>query len=135
MAMIDVLQKGVLFANSDPAAQEMLADFTDHKVGMKLDGQEMTIIIKDGKVMLESGTRGDCHAAMGMTTKDLCEAIDNSYDLMEIKDKGDIIKGDRTDRNTAVHFMALFPFFDAMVRLYAGNPDFKKTVDGLKATL
>ncbi len=69
MAMIDVLQKGMRFTNSDPAAQEMLADFTDHKVGMKLDGEEMTIIIKDGKVMLESGTREDCHAAMGMTTR------------------------------------------------------------------
>jgi len=31
--------------------------------------------------------------------------------------------------------MALFPFFDAMVRLYADDPEFKKTVDGLKATL
>ncbi|MCX5901726.1 MAG: hypothetical protein NTX06_13525, partial [Proteobacteria bacterium] len=109
MAMIDVLQRGVLFANSDPAAQEMLADFTDHKVGMKLDGQEMTIIIKDGKVMIESATREDCHAAMGMTTRDLCEAIDNSYDLMEIREKGEILKGDKTDPNTAVHFMALFP--------------------------
>jgi hypothetical protein len=134
MAMIDVLQKGVLFANADPAAQEMLADFTDHKVGMKLDGEEMTIIIKDGKVMLESGTRGDCHAAMGMTTKDLCEAIDNSYDLMEIREKGEILKGDKTDPNTAVHFMALFPYFDAMVRLYEQDQEFKNAVDAVKAS-
>jgi len=133
MAMIDVLQKGVLFTNSDPAAREMLADFTDHKVGMKLDGEELTIIIKDGTVMLESGTREDCHAAMGMATRDLCEAIDNSYDLMEIREKGEILKGDKTDPNTAVHFMALFPYFDAMVRLYEQDQEFKNAVDAVKA--
>jgi hypothetical protein len=79
--------------------------------------------------------RDDCHAAMKMKDIDLCGAIDNSYDLMEIREKGEIIKGDRTDPNTAVHFMALFPFFDAMVRLYAEDQEFKKTVDALKATL
>ena len=135
MAIVNVLQQGIGFANSDPAAQEMLADFKDHKVGMKLDNDEVTIVIKDGTVLLENGMRDDCHAAMKMKDFDLLEAIDNSYDLMEIKDKGEIIKGDRADRNTAVHFMALFPFFDAMVRLYADDPEFKQTVDALKATL
>ena len=37
MAITDVLQQGILFTNADPAAQEMLADFKDHKVGVKLD--------------------------------------------------------------------------------------------------
>ena len=135
MAITDVLQQGILFTNADPAAQEMLADFKDHKVGVKLDKAEVTIVIQDGVVSLENGMRDDCHAAMKMTDIDLCGAIDNSYDLMEIREKGEIIKGDRTDPNTAVHFMALFPFFDAMVRLYAEDQEFKKTVDALKATL
>jgi hypothetical protein len=135
MAIVNVLQQGIGFANSDPAAKEMLADFKDHKVGMKLDSDEVTIVIKDGAVVLENGMRDDCHAAMKMKDIDLCGAIDNSYDLMEIREKGEIIKGDRTDPNTAVHFMALFPFFDAMVRLYAEDQEFKKTVDALKATL
>lgn len=135
MAIIDVLNQGVAFTNADSAAREMLVDFKDHKVGMKLDKDEVTIIIKDGTVMLESGMREDCHAAMQMTDIDVCGAIDNSYDLMEIRDKGEIIKGDRTDPNTAVHFMALFPFFDAMVRLYEEDQDFRNTVDMLKASL
>jgi len=133
--MFDVLQKGVHFANSDPAAKDMLADFKDHKVGMKLDGQDMTIVIADGVVALEMGMREDCHAAMAMTRLDLCGAIDNSYDLMEIREKGQIIKGDRKDPNTAVHFMALFPFFDAMVRLYEQDLEFKSDIDAIKASL
>ena len=135
MTIIDVLQQGIRFTNSDPAAQEMLADFKDHKVGMKLDKDETTIVIKDGTVALETGMREDCHAAMKMTDFDLCGAIDNSYDLMEIREKGEIIKGDRTDPNTAVHFMALFPFFDAMVRLYEQDQEFKNAVDAVKAAL
>ena len=134
MTIIDVLQQGIRFTNSDPAAQEMLADFKDHKVGMKLDTDETTIVIKDGTVALEIGMREDCHAAMKMTDLDLCGAIDNSYDLMEIREKGEIIKGDRTDPNTAVHFMALFPFFDAMVRLYEQDQEFKNAVDAVKAS-
>jgi hypothetical protein len=135
MAMFEVLQKGIFFTNADPTAKDMLADFKDHKVGMKLDGQDMTIIISDGVVALETGMREDCHAAMAMTIADLCGAIDNSYDLMEIREKGQIIKGDRKDPNTAVHFMALFPFFDAMVRLYEQDQQFKNEIDAVKASL
>jgi len=135
MTIIDVLQQGIRFTNSDPAAQEMLADFKDHKVGMKLDKDETTIVIKDGAVALESGMREDCHASMRLPDIDLCGAIDNSYDLMEIREKGEIIKGDKTDPNTAVHFMALFPFFDAMVRLYEQDQEFKNAVDAVKAAL
>jgi len=135
MTIIDVLQQGIRFTNSDPAAQEMLADFKDHKVGMKLDKDETTIVIKDGTVALESGMREDCHASMRLPDIDLCGAIDNSYDLMEIREKGEIIKGDKTDPNTAVHFMALFPFFDAMVRLYEQDQEFKNAVDAVKAAL
>ncbi len=135
MTIIDVLQQGIRFTNSDPAAQEMLADFKDHKVGMKLDTDETTIVIKDGTVALETGMREDCHASMRLPDIDLCGAIDNSYDLMEIREKGEIIKGDKTDPNTAVHFMALFPFFDAMVRLYEQDQEFKNAVDAVKAAL
>ncbi len=135
MTMIDVLQQGVRFANSDPAAQEMLADFKDHKVGMKLDKDETTIVIKDGTVMLESRHARGLPCGHAMTDIDLCGAIDNSYDLMEIREKGEIIKGDKTDPNTAVHFMALFPFFDAMVRLYEQDQEFKNAVDAVKAAL
>ncbi|MBN2107430.1 MAG: hypothetical protein JW832_08375 [Deltaproteobacteria bacterium] len=135
MAITDVLQKGIDFTNADPAARDMLADFKDHRVGVKLDNAEVTIVIKDGVVALENGMRDDCHAAMQMKDADLYGAIDNSYDLMEIREKGDIIKGDRTDPATAVHFMALFPYFDAMVRLYEADEEFKQAVDVLKASL
>jgi hypothetical protein len=37
--------------------------------------------------------------------------------------------------NIAVHFMATFPYFDAMVRLYQEDTEFKKTVDDYKAAL
>jgi hypothetical protein len=37
--------------------------------------------------------------------------------------------------NIAVHFMATFPYFDAMVRLYQDDAAFKKMVDDYKATL
>jgi len=135
MTIIDVLEKGVSFTNSDPAAQEMMADFKDHKVGMKMDVAEVTLVIKDGAISIEQGMRPDCHTAMQIAAADVCGAIDNSFDLMEIRDKGVIIKGDRTDPNIAVHFMATFPFFDAMVRLYSENEEFKNMVDAVKASL
>jgi len=135
MTIIDVLNKGAAFTNSDPAAQEMMADFKDHKVGMKMDVAEVTLVIKESLIALEQGIRPDCHTAMQIKAIDLCGAIDNSFDLMEIRDKGVIIKGDKTDPNIAVHFMATFPFFDAMVRLYGENQEFKNMVDAVKASL
>jgi hypothetical protein len=39
------------------------------------------------------------------------------------------------DMNIAVHFMATFPYFDAMVRLYQDDTEFKSMVDNFKATL
>jgi len=133
MSVIDVLQQGIAFTNADETAKEMLSEFKDHKVGMRFDGAELTVVIADSVVLLENGIRPDCHAAMQMTTADLCGAIDNSYDLMEIRDKGTIIKGDVKDPQTAVHFMALFPFFDAMVRLYCQDAAFRQLVDECKA--
>jgi hypothetical protein len=135
MTIADILKQGAAYTNTDPAALEMLADFTDHRVGMVFDDSEMTLIVKDGTVAIEDGMRDDCHVAMKMKTRDVCEAIDNSYDLMEIRDKGELIKGDKSDPNAAVHFMATFPFFDAMVRLYEDDEGFKKQVDALKAAL
>ncbi|MCX8042622.1 MAG: hypothetical protein N3B18_00685, partial [Desulfobacterota bacterium] len=133
--ILDILKHGIAFTNNDPTAKEMLADFKDHKIGMKMDVAEVTLIIKDGVVSLEQGMLPDCHAAMEIKALDVCGAIDNSFDLMEIRDKGTLIKGDRTDPNTAVHFMATFPFFDAMVRLYNENEEFKNMVDQVKASL
>ena len=72
-------------------------------------------------------------SVMGLSLVDMCGAIDDSYDLMEIKDKGEILKGDMTDPNIAVHFMATFPYFDAMVRLYQEDAEFQKAVDEMKA--
>jgi hypothetical protein len=136
MTIIDVLQKGVAFANADDTTKEMLADFKDHRVGMKLDQEELTLVVKDGVISVENGMQLDnCHAAMQMKTADVCGAIDNSFDLMEIREKGQLLKGDPTDMNIAVHFMATFPYFDAMVRLYQDDAEFKKTVDNFKATL
>ncbi len=135
MTIVDILKKGAAYTNTDEAAKEMLVDFSDHKVGMQLESAGVTMVVQDGVVSLEEGIRDDCHAAMKMSTFDVCEAIDNSYDLMEMKDKGEITKGDMTDPNIAVHFMATFPFFDAMVRFYEDDADFKKEVDDLKASL
>ena len=136
MTIIDVLQKGVAFANADDTTKEMLADFKDHRVGMKLDHEELTMVVKDGVISVENGMQLDnCHAAMQMKTADVCGAIDNSFDLMEIREKGHLLKGNPTDMNIAVHFMATFPYFDAMVRLYQDDAEFKKTVDDFKATL
>ena len=136
MTIIDVLQKGVAFANADDTTKEMLADFKDHRVGMKLDQEDLTMVVKDGVVSIENGMQLDnCHAAMQMKTVDVCGAIDNSFDLMEIREKGHLLKGDPTDMNIAVHFMATFPYFDAMVRLYQEDAEFKSMVDNFKATL
>ncbi len=133
MSIGDILKKGAEFANIDESSMEMMVDFKDHKVGMRFDGDEFTVVIKDGSVSVEDGIREDCHAAMEMSVFNMCEAIDNSYDLMEIREKGSIIKGDAKDSGTAVHFMALFPFFDAMVRLYEDDDGFKEMVDRVKS--
>ena len=135
MSVMDMLKRGAEYTNADETAQGMMTDFKDHKVGMKLDAGEITQVIKDGTISLEDGIREDCHVVMKMKTVDLCGAIDNSFDLMEIREKGEIIKGDITDPNLPVHFMATFPFFDAMVRLYESDPEFKKQVDEAKKSL
>jgi hypothetical protein len=135
MSVMDMLKRGAEYTNADETAQGMMTDFKDHKVGMKLDADEITQVIKDGTISLENGIREDCHVVMKMKTVDLCGAIDNSFDLMEIREKGEIIKGDITDPNLPVHFMATFPFFDAMVRLYESDPEFKKQVDEAKTSL
>ncbi|MEI6125007.1 MAG: hypothetical protein WCQ99_00500 [Pseudomonadota bacterium] len=59
MAIIEVLKQGIAFSNKDAAAQEMLADFKDHRIGMVMDAQEVTLVIKDGIMSLESGMRED----------------------------------------------------------------------------
>jgi len=135
MSVVDVLKRGVEFTNADETAKGMMADFKDHKVGLKLDADEITQVVKDGVISLEEGIREDCHVVLKMKTIDLCGAIDNSFDLMEIKDKGEIEKGDITDPNLPVHLMATFPFFDAMVRLYESDEEFKKQVDEIKSSL
>ena len=109
----------------------MLADFKDHKIGIKLDDQDVTLVVADSVVSLEEGIRDDCHAIIKLSTADMCGAIDNSYDLMDIRTKGEIVKGDMADPDLPVHFMATFPFFDAMVRLYEEEGEFKKQVDDL----
>ena len=135
MSVVDVLKRGVEFTNADETAKGMMVDFKDHKVGFKLDADEVTQVVKDGIIFLEEGIREDCHVVLKMKTVDLCGAIDNSFDLMEIKDKGEIVKGDIKDPNLPVHLMATFPFFDAMVRLYESDEEFKKQVDEIKSSL
>jgi hypothetical protein len=135
MSVMDVLKRGADFTNADETAQGMMVDFKDHKVGMQLDADEVTQVVKDGVLSLEEGIRDDCHVVLKMKTEDLCSAIDNTFDLMEIKDKGELVKGDMTDPNVPVHLMATFPFFDAMVRLYESDDEFKKQVDEVKSSL
>jgi hypothetical protein len=135
MSVDAILKRGIEFTNSDETAKDMMADFKDHRVGMKLDKDEITLVVKDGIISLENGIREDCHASMRMKTVDLCGSIDNSFDLMEMREKGEMIKGDITDPNLPVHLMAIFPFFDAMVRLYQDDTEFKKLVDTVKSSL
>ena len=135
MSVMDILKKGADFTNGDEAAKGMMADFNDHKVGLQLDADEVTQVVKDGALSLEENIRDDCHVVLKMKTVDLLGAIDNTFDLMEIKDKGELVKGDMTDPNVPVHLMATFPFFDAMVRLYESDPEFKKQVDEVKSSL
>ena len=135
MSVMDILKKGADFTNRDETAKGMMADFDDHKVGLQLDADEFTQVVKDGTLSLEESIRDDCHVVLKMKTVDLCSAIDNTFDLMEIKDKGELVKGDMTDPNVPVHLMATFPFFDAMVRLYESDPEFKKQVDQVKSSL
>jgi len=135
MSVDAILKRGIEFTNNDKTAKDMMADFKDHRVGMKLDKDEITLVVKDGIISLENGIREDCHASMRMKPVDLCGAIDNSFDLMEMREKGEMIKGDITDPNLPVHLMAIFPFFDAMVRLYQDNAEFKKLVDTVKSSL
>ncbi len=91
MSVMDMLKRGAEHTNADETAQGMMADFKDHKVGMKLDADEITQVIKDGRISLENGIREDCHVVMKMKTVDLCGAIDNSFHLMEIREKGEIM--------------------------------------------
>jgi len=135
MTVLDIMSRGIEYTNNDQTAKEMMADFKDHKVGIKLDKDEITLVVKDGTISLEKGLREGCHACLKMKTIDLCGAIDNSFDLMEIREKGEIIKGDIKDPNLPVHLMAIFPFFDAMVRLYQDDAEFKKQVDEVKTSL
>jgi len=135
MSVDAILKRGIEFTNNDETAKDMMADFKAHRVGMKLDKDEITLVVKDGIISLENGIREDCNASMRMKTVDLCGAIDNSFDLMEMREKGEMIKGDITDPNLPVHLMAIFPFFDAMVRLYQDDAEFKKLVDTVKSSL
>ncbi len=43
MTLEEIFKQGAEFANVDEAAQEMLTDFKDHKVGMMLGAEELTV--------------------------------------------------------------------------------------------
>ena len=55
--------------------------------------------------------------------------------LVDERDHVALVKGDLTDPDVPVHFMATFPFFDAMVRYYEEDSTFKQNVDAVKASL
>lgn len=135
MGIEEILRRGIEFTNIDETAKEMMADFKDHRVGLRVDGDDFTLVVKDGVIFLEKGIQEDCHCSMKMKAVDLCGAIDNSFDLMELREKGEMMKGEITDPNLPVHLMAIFPFFDAMVRLYQSDEEFKRRVDNLKSFL
>ncbi|MCP4714447.1 MAG: hypothetical protein GY868_04960, partial [Deltaproteobacteria bacterium] len=59
MSIVDILQKGAEHTNRDETSVEMLAEFTDHKVGMQLDDTAVTLVVKDSVVSLEAGMRDD----------------------------------------------------------------------------
>jgi hypothetical protein len=135
MALLDILKSGIEQTNKDEISLEMLADFDDHRVGMIISSTDVTLIVKEGKVSLEEGIREDSHVVMKLGADIVCGAIDNSIDLLDIKDEGELVKGDISDPDVPVHFMATFPFFDAMVRYYEEDSTFKQNVDEVKASL
>ncbi len=135
MTILDVLKSGLERTNKDEISLEMLADFSDHKVGMMIGDTEITLLVKDGKASIEEGVLADSHVVMKLGADVVCGAIDNSIDLMDIKDEGELVKGDMSDPDVPVHFMATFPFFDAMVRYYEEDSTFKQNVDAVKASL
>ena len=55
MSVDAILKRGIEFTNSDETAKDMMADFKDHRVGMKLDKDEITLVVKDGIISLENG--------------------------------------------------------------------------------
>ena len=57
MSVMDVLKKGADYTNVDETAKGMMADFNDHKVGLQLDADEVTQVVKDGALSLEEGVR------------------------------------------------------------------------------
>ena len=135
MTILDVLKSGLERTNKDGISLEMLADFSDHKVGMMIGDTEITLIVKDGKASIEGGVLADSHVVMKIGPDVVCGSIDNSIDLMDIKDMAELVKGDLADPDVPVHFMASFPFFDAMVRYYEEDSTFKQNVDAVKASL
>jgi len=135
MKILDVLKSGVEQTNKDEISLEMLADFSNHKVGMMVGDTEITLIVKDGKASIVEGVLADSHVVMKIGVDVVCGSIDNSIDLMEIKDNAELVKGDMSDPDVPVHFMATFPFFDAMVRYYEDDSTFKQNVDAVKASL
>jgi hypothetical protein len=135
MTILDILKSGIEQTNKDETSLEMLADFSNHKVGMMVGDTEITLIVKDGKVSIEEGVLADSHVVMKIGADVVCGSIDNSIDLMDIKDNAELVKGDMSDPDVPVHFMATFPFFDAMVRYYQEDRTFKQNVDSVKTSL
>jgi hypothetical protein len=135
MTILDVLKSGIEQTNKDEISLEMLADFSNHKIGMMIGDTEITLIVKDGKASIEEGVLADSHVVMKIGADVVCGSIDNSIDLMDIKGNAELVKGDLNDPDVPVHFMATFPFFDAMVRYYEEDSTFKQNVDAVKASL
>lgn len=135
MGLKEVMKRGALFANKDESTRDILNEFKDHKVGMQFDQEEVTIVIKDGMVSIEGGIRPDCHVVMKLSTGNMCSMIDGTKDRAEIREEGEITKGDISDPSLLVNFMAVSPYYDALMRLYEEDPEFKRNVDDLKASL
>jgi len=104
MTILDILKSGIEQTNKDEISLEMLADFSNHKVGMTVGDTEITLIVKDGKVSIEEGVLADSHVVMKIGADVVCGSIDNSIDLMDIKDNAELVKGDMSDPDVPVHF-------------------------------
>jgi len=135
MGLTEIMEKGAIFANKDETISDILRDFHDHKVGMQFDHEEITIVIKDGAVSIEKGIRDDCNVVMKLSTENMCSMIDGTKDRAEIREEGEITKGDFSDPSLLVNFMAVSPYYDALMRLYEEDTEFKMSVDDLKASL
>ncbi len=131
VSIFDILSKAAELANKDPKVQKEMAECDGDKVGFRFtDDTPVTVITNKGRLLVEPKERPDCQIVIELSAISLCDICDKTMSLMEIRDKGKIVKGELHDLIN--HMFALLPWFEAMTRYYEENPEFKRLVDEKK---